>query len=31
MRRYGIQWLLTYNTTDFARYVSDISVLPLFP
>jgi predicted nucleic acid-binding protein len=31
MRRHGISWLLTHNTTDFARYVPDISVLPLMP
>jgi predicted nucleic acid-binding protein len=31
MRRYGIQWLLTHNTSDFTRYAPDISVLPLTP
>ncbi len=29
MHRYGIHWLLTHNTSDFARYEPDISVLPL--
>jgi predicted nucleic acid-binding protein len=31
MQRYSIQWLLTHNTSDFARYVPDIGVLPLVP
>jgi predicted nucleic acid-binding protein len=29
MRRYGIPSLLTHNTTDFTRYLPDISLLPL--
>ena len=29
MQRYGIPCLLTNNTSDFVRYVPDISVLPL--
>jgi predicted nucleic acid-binding protein len=29
MRRYGIQWLLTHNTSDFTRYKREIDVLPL--
>ena len=31
MRRYGIQWLPTHNTSDFTRYAPDISVLQLTP
>ncbi len=31
MRRYGIQWLLTHNTSDLTRYAPDIGVLPLTP
>ena len=31
MLRYGIPWLLTHNTADFARYVPDINVMPLIP
>ena len=29
MRRYNIPCLLTHNTTDFTRYLPDITVLPL--
>jgi predicted nucleic acid-binding protein len=31
MRRYGIPSLLTNNMSDFARYVPDVSLLPLIP
>jgi predicted nucleic acid-binding protein len=31
MLRYGVQWLLTHNTSDFMRYVPDIRLLPLVP
>ncbi len=29
MRSNGIKWLLTHNTSDFARYAPTITVLPL--
>ena len=31
MQAYGIAKLLTHNTSDFARFASVISILPLIP